>query len=66
MLFKNQKQIIQNGQTTELKRVRKDILKILTSVLNAINAYNAVKKRFAGKNITLGSKKFDSSNFKFK
>jgi len=63
MLFKNQKQIIQNGQTTELKRVRKDILKILTSALNAVDAYNVVKKKFIGKNIALGSKKFDISDF---
>jgi len=63
MLFKNQKQIIQNGQTAELKEIRKDVLRILTSAINAVDAYNAVKQTFNGKNIVLGSKILDISDF---
>ena len=43
MLFKNQDQIINNGQTPELKKIRKDILEILSSANDAVNPYNAVK-----------------------
>jgi glycerate-2-kinase len=64
MLFKNKEQIIQNGQTPELKEIRKDVLEILTSTLNAVDAYNAVKQKFDKKNIVIKSEKFDISDFK--
>ncbi len=64
MLFKNRKQIIQNGQTAELKEIRKDILEIFSAALNAVDAYNAVKMRLDGKNIVMGSEKIDISDFK--
>lgn len=64
MLFKNKEQIIQNGQTVELKEIRKDVLEILTSALNSVDAYNVVRIRFVGKNIVLGSEKLDISDFK--
>ena len=64
MLFKNREQIIQNGQTAELKKIRKDVLEILTSALNAVDAYNAVKQKFDKKNIISGLETFDVSSFK--
>lgn len=64
MLFKNQEQIIKNGKTLELKKLRKDILEILTSALDAVNPYFIVKAKFDGKKIILDSKKIDLTNFK--
>jgi glycerate 2-kinase len=64
MLFKNQKQVIKNGQTLELKGIRRDIFDILTYALNSVNSYNAVKSRFEGKKIIFRSEKIDISDFK--
>ena len=63
MLFKNREKIIENGQTPLLKEVRSDILEILTSVIKAVDPYNAVKSRFDGNSIVLNSKLIDTSNF---
>ena len=45
MLFKNQEKIIENGQTSELKLIRKDVLEILNAAVEAVDPYNAVKSR---------------------
>ena len=56
MLFKNREQIIKNGQTPELKKIRKDILDVINSALDAVDSYNAVKSRFEGKKLFLEKK----------
>lgn len=64
MLFENREQIINNGQTPELKKTREDILDILTSAIDAVDPYNAVIARFDKDKILLDSKVIDFSNFK--
>ena len=63
MLFKNRNQIINNGQTPELKQVRKDVLDILTSAIDAVDPYNAVKTRFENNNLKLDDKVFDLTDY---
>ena len=63
MLFKNRKQIIENGQTPKLKKIREDVLDILTSALDAVDPYKAVKSRFNRGKIVLEDGEIDSSNF---
>ena len=63
MLFKNREQIIENGQTPELKSIREDVLDVLNSALDAVNPYNAVKSKFDGKNINFKSETIDISDF---
>jgi glycerate 2-kinase len=63
MLFKNRYQIIENGQTSELKRIREDVLDILTSALNAVDPYNAVKSRFDGEKINIDERVIELSDF---
>ncbi len=64
MLFKNQEQIIKNGKNTEFKEIRKDVLDILTSAINAVDAYNVVKSRINDKKIIFESKIFNVSDYK--
>ena len=64
MLFKNREQIIKNGQTPELKEIRKNILDVLTSALYAVDPYNAVKSKFVRKTIVFRSETIDISDFK--
>jgi len=63
MLFKNQEKIIENGQTPELKKIRRDILDILTFALDSVNSYKVVKSRFYKKKINIDRKTVDPSNF---
>jgi len=63
MLFKNQEQVIENGQTSELREIRKDILDILDSALDAVDPYNVVKSKFDGKSIIFEGKTIDVSYF---
>ena len=44
MIFANAEQIIRNGMTTEIKKIREDVLLVLDAALNAVNSYEAVKK----------------------
>jgi hydroxypyruvate reductase/glycerate 2-kinase len=64
MLFKNQEKVIENGQTSELKKIRKDIFDILESALNGVNPYNVVKSKFEGESIIFKSEIIDISDFK--
>lgn len=64
MLFKNRSQIIENGQTSELKRVRRDVLDIFTAAVDAVDPYKVVKSRLDGKKIITDKEKIDSSVFK--
>ena len=63
MLFKNQEQIINNGQTPELKQTRSDVLEILAAALDAIDPYKAVKSRLQKNKIVLQGKTVDISDF---
>ncbi|KYK20369.1 hypothetical protein AYK24_03760 [Thermoplasmatales archaeon SG8-52-4] len=63
MLFKNQLQIINNGQTPELKKIRKDILEILSNSYDSVDPYNAVKNHIIDEKIVFDSKTIDISNF---
>jgi glycerate 2-kinase len=64
MLFKNSEKIIENGQTSELKKIRKDVLDILAFASYAVDPYNVVKSRFDGKKIIFESETVDVSGFK--
>jgi len=63
MLFKNREKIIENGQTPELKKIRGDILDILTFALDSVNPYEVVKSMFYEKKINIGWKTVDPSDF---
>jgi len=63
MLFENREQIINNGQTPELKKIREDVLDILASAIDAVDPYNAVVTRFGKNEIMLDDKTIDLSNF---
>jgi len=63
MFFKNYDQIISNGQTSNLKKRREDVLEILTSAIDAVNPYNAVKSVFNNDKIVIESEEIDLTNF---
>jgi len=63
MLFKNYEQIINNGQTPELKKVRNDILQFLESAIDAVDPYNVIKSKFSNSKITFGSELINISDF---
>jgi glycerate-2-kinase len=65
MWFKNREQVINNGQTSELKKIRGDIIDILSSALDAVDPYKAVKSRFNMSKIILNDREIDNSNFKY-
>ena len=46
MKFENEKQIISNGQTDELKKIRKDILEMLRAAIDAVDPYRVVSSQF--------------------
>ena len=53
MVFRNRQQIIDNGETAELKEKRKIILDILTVALKAVDPYTVVKTHFQNHSIQL-------------
>ncbi len=63
MLFKNYKEIIENGEGEKLKGIRKDILDILSSALESVDPYNSVKKIFNENKISIDNKVFDLTDF---
>lgn len=63
MLFKNYNQIIQNGKTPILKKIRKDILDVFSSAITSVDPYIAVKKVIKENKIVIGSKIFNISDF---
>jgi len=64
MIFKNRDQIIENGQTSKLKEIRKEALDILNSAVEAVDPYYAVKSKFKGNKIVFESETIDISDFK--
>jgi len=63
MLFKNREQIIQNGQTPEIRKIREDILDILSAAIDAVDPYKAVKSRIGNNQIKLDKKIVNISDF---
>jgi glycerate-2-kinase len=53
MLFTNEKQIIDNGSTNEIKTIRKHILQMLNASIKSVNAYNAVSNQIHEKQIKI-------------
>ena len=64
MLFKNYKELIENGKDKKIREIRKDILDILSYSLKSVDPYKSVKKMFSKSNIFVENKKIDLSNFK--
>ena len=63
MLFKNQSQIVKHGRTSELKKIRQDILDILTSAYNAVDSYNSVKNHIVNNQIIFENNIVDIKSF---
>ena len=63
MLFKNQKEIIENGRNGILKKLRGDALEILASALDSVDPYKIVKTIVQGKKILFDEWKIDTTNF---
>lgn len=63
MLFKNKNQIVNNGQTTVLKKSRNDILDIFSAAIEAVDPYKSISSHFENGKITFDSKKVDISDF---
>jgi hydroxypyruvate reductase/glycerate 2-kinase len=63
MIFKNQEQIIKNGQTPGIKNARRDILEILDSAIKTVNPYDLVKSKFHDKKIIINTEKIDINDF---
>ena len=64
MLFKNSDVIINNGETPELRKCRKDILEIFSTAIQAVDPYKSVKKQFNGNKLKINSEEIVLSNFK--
>lgn len=64
MLFKNYKDLLENGKEETIKKIRKDILDIFSYSLKSIDPYKSVKKRFFENNMYIDSKSLDLSVFK--
>jgi glycerate 2-kinase len=58
-MFKNRNQIIKNGKTPDLKKIRGEILDIFYAAVNAVNPYTCVKERFKEKFILINGKQLD-------
>jgi len=63
MLFKNNDQIINNGQTTELKKIRRDILDIFSAGIDAVDPYKSVLSKLRKGIVNLNSTKLNISDF---
>jgi len=63
MLFKNKAQIIENGQTPKIKKIREEILEILTSAYDAVDPYKAVERHVSNNQIVFESETIDVSCF---
>ena len=63
MLFKNREQIINNGETTELKKAREDILELLSAAIKSVDPYNAVISKFEKNQIIFKNKKINLKKF---
>jgi glycerate-2-kinase len=55
MLFKNQAELIANGQTPSLRKKRRDVLTILDAAVRSVDPYNAVSSKIIKNRICHGS-----------
>jgi len=62
-MFKNKDQIIKNGNTPKLKKIRGDILDILCAAVEAVDPYKCVKDRFKRNLILINGKQLDIRSF---
>ena len=63
MIFAQKDQLISNGKSTELIQKREHVLSILSTVLKAVDPYNAVKSRIEDSKLLLKDQKIDSTQF---
>jgi len=63
MLFRNYKDLLENAKEETIKKIRKDILDILSYSLKSADPYKSVKKRFLKDNIHINNKNLDLSIF---
>jgi glycerate-2-kinase len=63
MIFKNYKNIINNGQNYYIKKQRKDILDILDSAIKSIDPYKVVKRKIKNQEISINKKIIDTKDF---
>lgn len=63
MFLKNRQQIIDNGQTSELKQKREDAVEILNAAIQAVDPYNAVKNKIKDSTIICNDKTVDLTCF---
>ena len=63
MLFKNQTEIIANGQTTLLRKKRRDVLAILSGTLLSVDPYYSVSSKIIKNSIFHESRIFRIDDF---
>jgi len=63
MLFKNYNQLIENGQTPELKKKRRDVLDILSAALESVNPYLAIERVVRNGQIVFDAETIDTASF---
>ncbi|RLF56081.1 MAG: glycerate kinase [Thermoplasmata archaeon] len=63
MRFENKKQIIANGKTDEIKKIRKDILEMLSTAIDAVDPYCVVSSQFDKFVLKIDSKKVNLADF---
>lgn len=63
MLFKNRQEIINNGETVELRKTREDILNILEESVKSVDPYFSVKSKINNNCIVFDKKVIDTSSF---
>jgi hydroxypyruvate reductase/glycerate 2-kinase len=63
MLFKNYKELINNGENNQIKKQRKDILDILDSAIKEVDPYKLVKNIFKEEKIFIERKTIDTKKF---
>ncbi|MFO7677411.1 MAG: glycerate kinase [Thermoplasmatota archaeon] len=63
MIFKNREQLINNGQTSEIKHKREDVLEILNAAVHAVDPYISVKNRIKESKIVCEDKTIDPTCF---
>ena len=63
MEFTNEDKLVENGQTAELRKTRKDILYLLKKAIEAVDPYHAVLNQFGDSTIAIDSKQLELSSF---
>jgi glycerate-2-kinase len=63
MIIKNYNKIIENGQTSDIKKIRTHILDILSYVIKETDPYNCVKRNFCKNKIIIDKKVYTISDY---